>query len=374
MIYLDNASTTQMSTKALEVYKKYAIDDFYNPSAVYDKAVKINNDIHSAKEKVKSVLGAPYGEVIFTSTATEANNLAIFGCLKSNFKKVVLSSAEHASVYNVGKKLEERGINVEYCPLQQNGEIDYNELENILDENTNLISIIHVSNETGAINNLKKINEIRNRKCKNAIFHADGVQAFSKVNVNLSYFGVDMYTISSHKIFGPKGIACLYVNKGINLKPQIFGGGQEDNIRSGTENVPAIMAFMSAIDEIGDINKNYEYVNKLRNAFISNLKDTAVKINESKNNSPYILSLCFPGVNGETLVHMMEQNQIYISTGSACSSHRSGNRVLSAMSLPDNLVKGCVRISFSKHNTIDEVTFASKTLKDCYLKLVNTLR
>lgn len=374
MIYLDNASTTQMSTKALEVYKKYAIDDFYNPSAVYDKAVKINNDIHSAKEKVKSVLGAPYGEVIFTSTATEANNLAILGCLKSNFKKVVLSSAEHASVYNVGKKLEERGINVEYCPLQQNGEIDYNELEKILDENTNLISIIHVSNETGAINDLKKINEIRNRKCKNAIFHADGVQAFSKVNVNLSYFGVDMYTISSHKIFGPKGIACLYVNKGINLKPQIFGGGQEDNIRSGTENVPAIMAFMSAIDEIGDINKNYEYVNKLRNTFISNLKDTPVKINESKNNSPYILSVCFPGVNGETLVHMMEQNQIYISTGSACSSHRSGNRVLSAMSLPDNLVKGCVRISFSKHNTIDEVTFASKTLKDCYLKLINTLR
>ena len=374
MIYLDNASTTQMSTKALEVYKKYAIDDFYNPSAVYDKAVKINNDIHSAKEKVKSVLGAPYGEVIFTSTATEANNLAIFGCLKSNFKKVVLSSAEHASVYNVGKKLEERGINVEYCPLQQNGEIDYNELEKILDQNTNLISIIHVSNETGAINDLKKINEIRNRKCKNAIFHTDGVQAFSKINVNLSYFGVDMYTISSHKIFGPKGIACLYVNKGINLKPQIFGGGQEDNIRSGTENVPAIMAFMSAIDEIGDINKNYEYVNKLRNTFISNLKDTAVKINESKNNSPYILSLCFPGVNGETLVHMMEQNQIYISTGSACSSHRSGNRVLSAMSLPDNLVKGCVRISFSKHNTIDEVTFASKTLKDCYLKLINTLR
>lgn len=374
MIYLDNASTTQMSTKALEVYKKYAIDDFYNPSAIYDRAVKISNDIHSAKEKVKNVLGAPYGEVIFTSTATEANNLAIFGCLRSNFKKVVLSSAEHASVYNVGKKLEERGIDVEYCPLQQNGEIDYNELEKILDENTNLISIIHVSNETGAINDLKKINEIRNRKCKNAIFHADGVQAFSKVNVNLSYFGVDMYTISSHKIFGPKGIACLYVNKGINLKPQIFGGGQEDNIRSGTENVPAIMAFMSAIDEIGDINKNYEYVNKLRNTFISNLKDTAVKINESKNNSPYILSLCFSGVNGETLVHMMEQNQIYISTGSACSSHRSGNRVLSAMSLSDNLVKGCVRISFSKHNTIDEITFASKTLKDCYLKLINTLR
>lgn len=374
MIYLDNASTTPMSMNSLETYKKYAIEDFYNPSAIYDKAVKVNNDIHFAKEKIKNVLGVINGDIVFTSSATEANNLAIFGCLKSNFKKVVLSSAEHASVYNVGKRLEEQGIKVDYCPLQQNGEIDYDALEKILDESTNLISIIHVSNETGAINDLKKINEIRNRKCKNAILHADGVQAFSKINVNLSFLGIDMYTISSHKIFGPKGIACLYVKKGINLKPQIYGGGQENNIRSGTENIPAIMAFKTAVEEIGDITSSFNYVKNLREKFVNNLEGTHVKINESKNNSPYILSLCFADVNGETLVHMLEQKQIYISTGSACSSHKAGNRVLSAMSLPDNLVKGCIRVSFSKKNTADEVIFASNALKDCYLKLIDKLR
>ncbi len=374
MIYLDNASTTPMSSKALQTYEKYAVSEFYNPSAIYDKAVIVNKKINDTKQKIKNVLGAIDGDVVFTSSATEANNLAIFGCLKSNFRKVVLSSAEHASVYNVGKVLEAKGITVEYCPLSQSGEVDYEQLEKILDENTDLISIIHVSNETGAINDLKRINEIRNKKCKNAIFHADGVQAFAKINVNLSYLGVDMYTISSHKINGPKGVAALYFKKGIHLKPQIFGGGQQDNLRSGTENVPAIMAFGSAIDEIGDIKQNFDYVNNLRNCFISNLGDIAMSVNQAQNYSPYILSICFRGVNGETLVHMMEQHEIYMSTGSACSSHSKGNRILSAMSIPDNVVKGCVRISFSKFNTMQEILKASQTLKQCYLQLIDKLR
>lgn len=374
MIYLDNASTTPMSQNALKTYEEYATKNFFNPSAVYDKGVKIGKEIKDAKEHLKNMLGAIDGDIIFTASATEANNLAIFGCIKSNFKKVVLSSAEHASVYYVGKKLEEQGIMVDYCPLQENGEVDYDALEEILDENTNLISIIHVCNETGVINDLKRINEIRNRKCKNAIFHADGVQAFGKINVNLSYLGVDMYTISSHKIFGPKGVACLYVKKSIKLKPQILGGGQENNIRSGTENVPAIMSFITATKEIGDIKHNFDYVQQLRNTFIDNIKDTGAKINQSENNSPYILSLCFYGVNGETLLHMLEQKQIYVSTGSACSSHRSGNRVLSAMNISPKDVKGCIRISFSKFNTIEEIITASTTLKNCYKELVKTLR
>ena len=374
MIYLDNASTTPMSSKALKTYEKYAVSEFFNPSAIYDKAVIVNQKINDTKQKIKNTLGAIDGDVVFTSSATEANNLAIFGCLKSNFRKVVLSSAEHASVYNVGKVLEAKGVKVEYCPLSQSGEVDYEQLENILDENTDLISIIHVSNETGAINDLKRINELRNKKCKHAIFHADGVQAFAKINVNLSYLGVDMYTISSHKINGPKGVAALYFKKGIHLKPQIFGGGQQDNLRSGTENVPAIMAFGTAIDEIGDIKQNFDYVKHLRESFISNLGDIAISVNQCQNYSPYILSVCFRGVNGETLVHMMEQHEIYMSTGSACSSHSKGNRVLSAMSIPDNIVKGCVRISFSKFNTIEEVEQASKTLKQCYLQLIDKLR
>ncbi len=374
MIYLDNAATTKISKNALMTYNKYAEELFFNPSAIYNVGVRVRTDIDECRNTIKKALGSNDGKIIFTSSATEANNLAILGSLKSNFKKVVLSFADHPSVYNIGQELEHRGIKVEYCPLQENGQIDYDFLEKILDEDTNLISIIHVSNETGAINDLKKIDEIRKRKCPKALFHADGVQAFSKIKVNLDYFGVDLYTISGHKMFAPKGISALFVRNGINLKPILFGGGQELNIRSGTENVPCIMALKTAVEEIGDINENYKCVSKLKNIFIDNLKDVNCKINSKDLNSPYILSVSFYGVKGETLVHMMEQENIYISTGSACSSKKQGNRVLQAMNVSQNDIVGSVRISFSKHNTIEEVDYASKKLAECYKTLIQKLR
>lgn len=374
MIYLDNAATTKISKKALETYNKYAEELFFNPSAIYNAGVKVRTDIDEARNTIKKALGSSDGKIFFTSSATEANNLAILGSLKSNFKKIVLSSADHPSVYNVGQELQQKGYNVEYCPLQENGQIDYLALEQKLDNETNFISIIHVSNETGAINDLKKINEIRKRKCPNAIFHADGVQAFSKIKVNLDYYGVDLYTISGHKMFAPKGISALFVKNGINLKPILFGGGQELNIRSGTENVPCIMALKTAVEEIGDINSNYEYVKQLKNIFIQNLHDVNCKINSADNNSPYILSISFYGVKGETLVHMLEQENIYISTGSACSSKKQGNRILKAMNVSQNNIIGSVRISFCKHNTVEEVEYASKTLANCYKILIQKLR
>lgn len=374
MIYLDNAATTPMSKKALDVYNLYASEQFYNPSGIYDVAVAVKNDIEEAKETIKHALHTLNGNIIFTSSATEANNLAIFGCLKSNFKKIVLSKAEHPSVYNIGIELQNRGFNVEFCPLQSNGQIDYEALEEILDENTNLISIMHISNETGAINDLKKINEIRKRKCPKAILHVDGVQAFTKIKVNLDYFGVDLYTISAHKINGPKGVAALFVKNNLFLKPITFGGGQEQNIRSGTENVPAIMAFKTAIQDVGDIDKNFEYVSFLKKIFLSNLNDLPYKNNSGDENSPYILSLSFKGVKGETLVHMLEEHKIYISTGSACSSKKSGNRVLLSMNISPNDIVGSVRISFSKNNTEHEVIEASKILKETYYNLIDKLR
>ena len=374
MIYLDNAATTPISLNALKTYDLYAKDIFFNPSSIYDVAVKVKNDIQSAKDTILNALKTSSGDIIFTSSATEANNLAIFGSLKTNFKKIVLSMADHPSIYNIGIELENKGYKVDYCPLQENGQIDYDTLENILDENTSLISIIHVCNETGAVNDLKRINEIRQKKCPKAIFHADGVQAFSKIKINLDYFGVDLYTISGHKMFAPKGIACLYVKNGIHLKPIFFGGGQEHNLRSGTENVPAIMALKTAVLDIGNIQQNYEYVTKLKKVFILNLKDVACIVNSSESNSPYILSLSFRGVNGETLVHMLEQKGIYISTGSACSSRKKGNRILSAMNIKQEDILGSVRVSFSTHNTIEEIEFASLSLKNCYIELLEKLR
>ena len=374
MIYLDNAATTKISKNALLTYNKYAEEIFYNPSAIYHAGVTTKAQIENARKTILNVLGANSGNLIFTSSATEANNLAIFGSLRSNFKKVIFTSADHPSTYNVALELKKKGVDVDFCPLQENGQVNYEVLEQMLDEKTNLISVIHVCNETGAINDIKRINELRQQKCPNAILHVDGVQAFSKIKINLDYFGVDLYTISGHKMFAPKGVAALYIKNNINIKPVNFGGGQEFNIRSGTENVPAIMAFETAVKEIGNVKENLKYVESLKNEFLQNISDLPVKINSPAENSPYILSLSFKGVKGETLVHMLEDNEIYVSTGSACSSKKQGNRILESMGVAHDYIVGSVRISFSKHNTLDEVKTASVTLKKCYLDLVEKLR
>ncbi len=374
MIYLDNSATTKILPSVSKEYCKYAEELYFNPSAIYREGVLIKEKIDDVKSNILKMLGTTNGNIIFTSSATESNNLAIFGTMRSNFKKVIFSSAEHPSVYNVAMQLKDRGIEVDFCPLSKNGQIDYEKLEQMLDDNVSLLSVIHISNETGAINDLKRINEIRQKKCPKAIFHVDGVQAFSKVKINVDYFGVDMYTISGHKINAPKGISALYVRNGIVVKPIMFGGGQENNIRSGTENVPAIMGLNQAIVEIGDISKNFEYVKSLKQCFMDNLKDVCCTFNTTKQNSPYILSISFRGVKGETLVHMMEKEGILISTGSACSSKKAGNKVLAAMNIPANDILGSVRISFSRFNTISEVDFASKKLRECYLELIEKLR
>ena len=374
MIYLDNAATTKISKEALQAYNKFAEELFFNPSAIYRAGVNVKTNIDNARNTIKTALGTNNGNIIFTSSATEANNLAILGSVRNNFKKVILSSADHPSTYNVGLELQKRGIQVDFCPLQQNGEIDYNILEQMLDENVNLISVIHVSNETGAINDIKKINEIKKVKCPKAIFHVDGVQAFSKIKINLDYFGVDLYTISAHKVEGPKGVAALFVRNQIVIKPIVFGGGQENNLRSGTENVPAIMGFEAAVKNFGNLLEHFKYVQNLKNKFIENLTDIPCKVNSASNNSPYILSLSFKGVKGETLVHMLEQHNIFISTGSACSSKKEGNRVLEQMKVSHDEIVGSVRISFSKNNTEEEVQNAALKLKNCYLELLEKLR
>ena len=374
MIYLDNAATTKALPEVIKEYSKYAGELYFNPSAIYHEGVSVKACIEDSRSTILKALGTNNGNIIFTSSATESNNLAIFGSYRSNFKKVIFSIEEHPSVYNVALELKNRGINVDFCPLSTNWQVDYEKLEQMLDEDVGFISIMHVSNETGAINDLKRIYDIKMRKCPKAIFHVDGVQAFSKVKVNLDYFGIDLYTISGHKIFGPKGVSALFVRNGIVLKPIMFGGGQENNIRSGTENVPAIMGLKVAVQNIGDIKSHFEYVRSLKDKFIDNLSGIACTFNTTNENSPYILSISFKGVKGETLVHMMEQYGILISTGSACSSKKAGNRVLEALDINHNDIIGSVRVSFSRYNTMEEVDFASKTLKKCYLELIEKLR
>ena len=373
VIYLDNASTTPLDENASKVFCEYACTNFFNPSAIYIDALNVHKQIESAKETIAKALGTTFNDnIIITGSATEANNLAIRGAYRKNFGKMLFSVGEHPSVYNTALYLKKMGANVEFINLQPNGEVDYADLEAKLSSDVSFISVMLVSNETGAINNLKRISELKNKYCPKAIFHSDGVQAFGKIKINVDYFGVDLFTISGHKAFAPKGIGALYVKDKNILSPIVYGGGQEYNLRSGTENVGSIMAFKTAIENFGNLNENYKKVQECFDAFLQqiNLKD--VKVNS--HGSPYVLSLSFKGVNGETLVHMMEQNNVLISRGSACSSKKAGNRILESMGLSPEYVLGSVRISFSKYSKLQDAITAGKILNKCYIELKDKLK
>ncbi len=373
MIYLDNSATTKMDEEASKVYCDYACNNFFNPSAIYKDALEVAKDIESAKTTIAKALGTNFSDnIIFTASATEANNLAIRGSYRKNFGKMLFSMGEHPSVYNVALELKKQGVNVDFINLQANGEVDYNDLESKLSSDVSFISVMLCCNETGAINDLKRIYDLKNKYCPNALFHSDAVQAFGKIKINVDYFGVDMMTISAHKTFGPKGLGALYIKDKSKLNPIIFGGGQEYGLRSGTENIGAIMAFKKAIENIGRLKDNYAHVQKCRDSFLKQLSENGIVVNSF--HSPYVLSLSFYGVNGETLVHMLENKGVLISRGSACSSKKAGNRILENMGVKPEYILGSVRVSFSKNTLEEEAITAGKLLNDCYIELKEKLR
>lgn len=365
MIYFDNASTTKPCEKSVRYLNEYLTDKFFNASSIYKQGIENKNQINNCKKIITKTLGVEFKDnVIFTGSATEANNLAINGSIKKNFKKLIFSEGEHPSVYNTALDLKNKGYNVEFIKLTKDGEVDVEDFKNKLSSDTNFISIMHVNNETGAINNLDKLIEIKNKICPNAIFHSDGVQAFGKIKFTLNS-DIDFYTISAHKIHGPKGVGALYVKNKNKLNPIIFGGGQEYNLRSGTENVAGIMGFKGAIE---DISYNTS-VSEIKKFIIDNL-NKKFTVN-GLNTSPYILSLSYKGINGETLVHMLESEDILISRGSACSGSKVGNRILTAMGLDKESVVGSIRLSFSRYNTIDEAKIVVEKLNEFANRLAN---
>lgn len=374
MIFLDNASTTRLCSEAKSEIEK-SHDLFYNPSAVYGKSLEIRKKLDEAKQNICRVLGVSYNNnLIITGSATEANNLAIFGSIKKTDSQLVFGAGEHPSVYNCALELKARGFNVVFAPLAKTGEVDLEILSKILEKPTAFVSIMTVSNETGAINNIQKISKLVRKTNPNAIFHSDGVQAFGKISTNVLNMDVDLFSISAHKIGGPKGIGALYVKNIKKLKPIIFGGGQEFGLRSGTENTMFTLAF-GAIAKCLKIKENFDKINEIRN-YVRNFFENkdGIEINSPKDASPYVLSLSFCGVRGETLVHVLEGDDVIIGTGSACSSKKGAlNRTLEEMGKTKEENEGAVRISFSKETTLDEVKQACNIIYDSYLKLKDKL-
>ncbi len=365
MIFFDNASTTKICQAALDQMIEYSSNQYYNPSALYHESLIVSEQINNVrKEVVKYLGGTSADKFIFTSGATEANNTIIRSNARNKNAKMLFSLGEHPSVYNVAIDLQNQGYNVDFIKLNSDGCVDIGDLQRKLDSTTCFVSFMHVSNETGAINDVKKLTQLIKSKCK-ALVHVDGVQAFMKLPVNVSNLGVDYYTISAHKFHGPKGVGGFYMKHGVNVKPYLIGGGQENNLRSGTENVPAIMGMLAAIkDGYDHINTNYLKISDLSVTLNNDVNKFGYALNIT-NHSPYINALSFEGVKAETLLHMLEQTGYLVGNGSACSSKHRDNRVLGSIGLTNTEIEGSIRVSFSKHNTIDEVQNFVKDLQLC---------
>ena len=355
MLYFDNAATTKISKASLDEYVK-ASEYFYNPSSLYAPSAKVKSIIEDSRNYIlKQLKAKPKATLIFTGSATESNNAVISAHLTRKDKKYIFSAGEHSSVHETAKKYKEQGYNVVFVPLKSNGGIDEQALMNELDSSVAFVSIIYVSNETGAINIIQEITTQIKEYNKNIIIHTDAVQALGKIDINLKELGVDYLTISAHKINGPKGIGALYIAEPNKFKPLMNGGGQEMGLRAGTENIPAICAFRQAIEDI----KIKDY-SKHKQAILDNLEGDFVLVSDNKcvNN---IISVCFKGVRGETILHMLESNGYLIGTGSACNSKAGVNRVLSNIVARD-YIEGAIRISFGDDITVEDCANCAKEI------------
>lgn len=365
MIYLDNAGTTKMFEECLEIHKKYSCEEFFNPSALSMESLKVSKLIASAEQYFLKRLDAKEGNVLFTGCATESNNLAIKGSLRSGGWEYVFSVGEHPSVYNVAKKLEMDGHKVHIVPLNEKGQVDLAKLESVLSNKTRLISVMHVSNETGAINDLEKISKLKDKICPRAILHVDGVQGFMKIPFSMRKTSIDLYSFSAHKIHGPKGVAGLYVKNKNALKELCQGGGQQYGLRSGTENVSGIMQFQKAV-EMTDVAKNFENVSNLKSTFNHILsQENGIKV-LNFGGSPYIESLIFEGVKGETMLHALDENGVIVGLGSACSSKKAGNRILDEIGVSKDDIISSVRISFNAYQGETEIVKAAEIIIKTY--------
>ena len=368
MIYFDNAATTKPNEKSLKQAEKYLLQDFYNPSALYSEGHKVSLDLKQSSLNILSPIADVNSfSVVFTSCGTEADNQAVFcGGRRGN---VVTTLGEHSAVFSAVNELKQRGIEVRFANLNSDGSINVEHLLSLVDDKTSLVSVIHVNNETGAVNDILGIAKRVKAKNMYTLFHSDGVQAYGKIPFRLSS-EIDMYSIGAHKIGGIKGCGALIKRKNLVLKPYIYGGGQQQGLRSGTENIFGIKCFeYASMNRYEKLKENYEKVRKINSIISSGLDKSLFKIISSDDCSPYILTVSAVGLRGETIMHEADDMGLIIGTGSACSSNANKrfSRVILACGYEESIADGILRLSFSPDNAEDEAYEAVKILN----KIVN---
>ena len=372
-IYYDNSATTQPFDEVVEAMAACMRETYFNPSSVYAPAVDVWRKQEQVRRTIAKDLGVLEEEIIFTSGGTESNNTAVNCVINGAVKPghVLLSGVEHPSVYDSIQNMKSKGFEIEVLPCNAFGGVDIDPLQNALRPDTQLISIMHVNNESGAVNDIVSLGRKIKQIAPNAFFHVDGVQAYPKVLADLRY--VDAYSISGHKLHGPRGIGALVLKKKFKKHAMMLGGGQEKGMRAGTENTAAILGLGAARNRYMEHRDEYlQNIRAIRDALTEGLlciPDTRINSPSGSSAAPHILSVSFMGVRGETLLHALEEKGIYVSTGSACSSHKKGSRVLSAMNIPKQYIGGTIRISIGCYNQLDECQTALQEIERAVVHL-----
>ena len=370
--YLDNSATTRCSEKATALMMELLTQDYGNPSSLHMKGVVAEKYITEAKKKIAKTLKVQEKEILFTSGGTESNNLAILGSAFANQragKHIITTAIEHASVGSPVAFLEENGFEVTRLSVDKDGVISLEELKNALRPDTILVTIMQVNNEIGAVEPIEEAGAIIKSANPNTLFHVDAIQSYGKMRINPKKANIDLLSVSGHKIHGPKGSGFLYIKEKTKIKPIIFGGGQQKGMRSGTENVPAIAGLGAAAEEIyANLEENVSRMHELRNYFIREVEQIpGVSVNGKKTdeNAPHVVSVSIKGVRAEVILHTLEDRNIYVSAGSACSSNKPAiSSTLKSIGLPAELLDSTVRFSFSIHTTKEELDYALSVMRE----------
>ena len=372
-VYFDNAASTKILPEAAQKMVEVMTDYYANPGASSVMGMEADNILKSAAKTISKLINADEKEIYFTSGGTEGDNWAIFGTakgLKRRGKHIITTVIEHPAVSIPFKVLEEEGYEVTFLPVDEKGYINIEELKNAVREDTILVSIILINNEIGTIQNAEEIGKAIKEKNKDTLFHIDAVQAFGKYRIDVKKFKCDMLSVSAHKFNGPKGVGFFYMKKGVNVKPVLYGGGQQNNMRPGTENAAGAAAMAVAAEEsyknLEETNKYvFEIKKRIANRVLNEIEDTFINGDTIEKSSPYVLNIGFKNLRSEVLLHALEEKNVVVSAGSACNSRKKvQSSVLGALGLEDDDIQGSIRFSFSRFNTLEEADICVEALKE----------
>lgn len=370
--YFDNSATTRVLDSVKDIVVKTMTEDYGNPAAKHRKGMEAEQYIREARKIIADSMKVQEKEILFTSGGSESNNMALIGTAWANQragKHIISTAIEHPSVYNPLGVLEELGFEVTILPVDHDGHISLKELEEAIRPDTILVSTMYVNNEVGAVEPVEEISRVIKAKNPSALYHVDAIQAYGKYVIRPKKQGIDLLSVSSHKIHGPKGVGFLYTRSGVKIKPLIYGGGQQAGMRSGTENVPGVAGFGAAVKEM--YTDHAEKIQKLiglkdyMTDRLGEIEGTVINSKKGEASAPQIVSVSFEGVRSEVLLHALEDKGIYVSSGSACSSNHPGiSGTLKGIGVAQKLLDSTIRISFSIFNTKEEVDYTIDVLKE----------